>query len=278
MNQSSDAFLLSYSNRLTNSMHRIQRIIRKLTTHLHPLSISELCVQLEEATTASALTKVVNTLQPQLWKLPAKEQTALRQQMIALLTAHVLRGPHAPLRLEAAGWLRLLVQAGLTTKPTDIFVTLVTSAVRSPSLTTATADDRDIGHEQQAYLKMIFDCFWPFRYPYPAFSWQEFPTNEVFYPLAALLNRHDTALEDALMSIFAELPTLDDVEIQMSLLPVALNWAEQNNPEFRRRVSNVLARMNCTPAHEALYRLTSDTDAAVRESAKTAIGQIRKAE
>jgi hypothetical protein len=100
----------------------------------------------------------------------------------------------------------------------------------------------------------------------------------VFYPLVALLNRHNTELEDALMSIFAELPTLDDLEIQKPLLPVALEWARQNNPEFRRRVPNVLARMNCTPAHEALYRLTSDTDAAVRESARTAIGSIRKAE
>ncbi|HLX40813.1 MAG TPA: hypothetical protein VKR42_09780, partial [Ktedonobacteraceae bacterium] len=187
----------------------------------------------------------------------------------------VLHGSHDSLRLEAAGWLRLLVQAGLTSEPSAIFVTLVTAATRDSQVAMADTAGRQ---EQQAYLKMIFDCFWPFRYPYPAYTWQEFPGNDLFYPLLALLNQHDSELEDALVSIFSELPTLDDVEIQLHLLPVALAWAKHNDPERRRRIPNILARMNSIPAHDALFLLMSDTSAAVQESAKIAIGSIRKAE
>jgi HEAT repeat protein len=135
-----------------------------------------------------------------------------------------------------------------------------------------------ISSEQRAYLKMIFDCFWPFRYPYPAFNWQQFPANEVFYPLVSLLNSADYATQDLLIGIFSELPTLDDSEIQPYLLPLALQWSNSPDAERRRQVTHALARMNHTAAYEALHRLLSDPDPVVRESAKSATGYMRKAQ
>jgi HEAT repeat protein len=131
--------------------------------------------------------------------------------------------------------------------------------------------------EQQAYLKMIFQCFWPFRHPYPAFSWQLFPANDVFYPLASLFTEADDDAQDTLISIFAELPSLDDEEIARYLLPVALQWARDSDPERRRRIPNVLARINSASSCEALVHLQSDADPIVRKSAKSAAGFARRA-
>ena len=158
------------------------------------------------------------------------------------------------------------------TQPEDIFVTLVTATIQVPG-----SDDPEKLSEQRIYLKMIFDCFWPFRHPYPAYSWQVFPANEVFYPLASLFDHADTAVQDMLMGIFAELPSLDDKEILEHLLPVALQWASHADAEHRRRVTNILARINHMSAQEALRRLQSDTDPVVRASAKSAAGYARRA-
>ena len=124
---------------------------------------------------------------------------------------------------------------------------------------------------------MIFECFWPFRHPYPVYTWQVLPTNAVFYPLAPLFDEADYATQDALMGIYGELPALDDAEILEHLLPVALQWSRHAEAERRRRVANVLARINQESAQEALCLLQSDTDPIVRESAKSAAAYVRKA-
>ena len=270
MSHSSDSILIEHPNRLTASMHTIIRVFRKLS--FFPVSISELLLQLEEVTTPVHLTRTVNRAQNLLWKLPSKEQGAFRQNLVNVLGKHVLQGAQEEMRLEAVGWLRLFVQAGQITQPADIFVTLVTAAMDAP-LRDHTGDL----NEQQAYLKMIFECFWPFRHPYPAYTWQVLPTNEVFYPLAPLLKHADYATQDALIGIYGELPALDDAEILVHLLPVALQWSRHADPERRRRVANILAHINQESAQEALCRLESDLDPDVRESAKSAAGYVRKA-
>ncbi len=271
MNQSTNTLILEQSSKLMTSMQNILRGLRNLSSHLTPQPIGELLVQLEEAATPAQLTRIVNKIQNTLWKMPTQEQATLRTLLIAALTTHVLQDTEEAMRIEAAGWLRLLVQAGLVPEPREIFVTLVTA-------TTQAQQENEAGpsSEQRAYLKMIFDCFWSFRYPYPAFNWQQFPANEVFYPLAFLLASDDYATQDIAIGIFSELATLDDTEIQRYLLPVALQWSKHADAERRRRVTHVLARMSCTNAQEALDRLLVDPDPLVCESAKSASGYVRK--
>lgn len=273
MSQSTNTLTLEQPHRLMAPMHNILRNLKNVSNQFAPLSLSELFVQLEEANTPARLTKIINRIQHLLWKLPPQEQTHLRAHLLAALTTHVLHDTEEAMRIEAAGWLRLFVQAGLVTDPQAIFVTLVTAVVQAQQGTQA-----GISAEQRAYLKMIFDCFWSFRYPYPAFSWQQFPANTVFYPLAPLLNLADYATQDILIGIFSELSTLDDSEIQPYLLPVALQWSHSPDAERRRRVTHALARTSCTSAQEALHRLLSDPDPVVRESAKSAAGYVRKAQ
>jgi len=272
MNHSSNSLIVNHPNRLITSMHNIMRGFRKLSSYLYPQSISELLLQLEEVTTPAQLTGTVNKLQNLFWKLPDREQAVFRKNLMHILSMHVLQGVQEEIRLEAAGWLRLFVQAGLVTQPEEIFVTLVTAAVRSAGGSQTAARNK-----QQAYLKLIFECFWPFRHPYPAYTWQVFPTNEAFYPLAPLFKQGNYAIQDALIGIYAELPALDDQEILEHLLPVALQWSKHPDVERRRRVANVLARINQESAQEALCRLQSDADPIVQESAKTAAGYVRKA-
>jgi hypothetical protein len=272
MNQSSNSLIVNHPNRLNTSMQNIMRGLRKLSSYLYPRSISELLLQLEEAATPAQLTGTMNKLQNLLWKLPDREQALFRKNLMHTLSMSVLQGAQEEVRLEAAGWLRLFVQAGLVTQPEDVFVTLVTAATHSTGGSQTTARNK-----QLAYLKLIFECFWPFRHPYPAYTWQVFPTNEAFYPLASLLNQGDYAIQDALIGIYAELPALDDKEILEHLLPVALYWSKHPDAERRRRVANVLARINQESAQEALCCLQSDADPIVQESAKTAAGYVRKA-
>ncbi len=276
MSQSTETLLFKRTNRLNIIMQQFMHGFRKITSFLSPLPLSELLIQLEEATSPASLNRIVNKIQPILWKQSSKEQSQARKHLLNVLTHHVLQGEDAALRLEAAGWLRLLVQAGLVAQPQEIFVTLVTAAVSTTQncykdLNTASRK------EQLAYLRLIFQCFWPFRYPYPAFSWQLFPANDAFYPLASLLTEADYEMQDSLISIFAELHSLDDVEISRHLLPVALQWASDIDPERRRRIPNVLARLNSSSADEALAQLQSDADPIVRKNAKSASGFVRRA-
>lgn len=273
MSQSTETLLFKRTNRFNITMQQFMRGFRKITTLLSPLPLSELLLQLEEASSPASLSRIVNKIQPILWKQSSKEQSLARKHLLNVLTHHVLQGEDVALRLEAASWLRLLVQAGLVAQPQENFVTLVTAAVRA----TQNGHHAASRKEQLAYLTMIFQCFWPFRYPYAAFSWQLFPANDVFYPLASLFTEADNEAQDTLMSIFAELPSLDDAEISRYLLPVALQWASDSDPERRRRIPNVLARINSASSDEALAQLQSDPDPIVRKNAKSAAGFARRA-
>ena len=272
MSQSTDSLLFEQSNRLHTPIQHFIRSLRKLSSYISPLPISELLVQLDEAATPAAMTKTVNTIQTAIWKHSSQDQSLVRKHMMQVLTNHVLQGNSAAMRLEAAGWLRLLVQAGLVTQPQEVFVTLVTAAVNCLQ-----SSDNAATKEQLAYLQMIFQCFWPFRYPYPAYNWEKFPANEIFYPLASLIPQLDYEAQDTLIGIFGELPSLDDEEISRYLVPIALQWARHSDPEHRRRIPPVLARINAPGISEALDRLLIDADPTVRDSAKSAAGYVKRA-
>ena len=271
MSQTTDTLLFDYQSRLHTSMQTFLLSLRNKATSLYPLSITELLVQVEEAKTPAQLTVAINRVQKRLWKLPTSEQVAFRNDVLGILSTHTLQSRQPALRMEAAGWLRLFVQAGFVTAPHEVFATLVTAA------TCLSPTDHAPTMERQAYLKMIFDCFWPFHHPYPAYTWREFPANEVFYPLAPLITHADVRSQDTLIGIFGELSSLNDAQIASYVLPVALQWANSTDPEQRRRIADVLARLDNDSAQEALVRLLSDSDAHVRASAKSASGFVRRA-
>ena len=259
--------LSNYSSRfltiLQSSVHSLLHPI----TNLYLLSISELLIQIEETTSPRQLTKAANIVQKRLWKLSYQKQILQRKRLVDALSLQVLHSPVPSVRLEAAGWLRTLTQAGMVTEPKEIFVTIVTAITM---LASADVDDKQAKEELLAYLKNLFDCFWPFRFPYPAYDREAFPSNKVFYPLLSLLSRADDDVQDLLISIFAELPRLDDVEIIEHLLPVALAWTGHSDLERRRRIGMVLARMSDASADEALRGLESDPDPIVRARARQA--------
>ena len=273
MNQITDSLLFAHTDRLPTSMHLILRGLKKLTASFSPLPISELLIQLGEATSPASLTSIVNKIQTVSWKQSSVEQGLIRKHMLTLLAEHVLHGKDVALRLEAAGWLRLLVQAGLVAQPQEVFVTLVTASAQAAESVQPEENEKEL----LALLTLIFQCFWPFRHPYPAYKWELFPCNDVFYPLALLFEHVGYEAQDMLTGIFSELPTLEDAEISRYLLPVALRWARHSDPERRRRIANILARINQTSTHEALSLLLSDADPMVRESAKGAAGYVRRA-
>jgi len=184
----------------------------------------------------------------------------------------VLLASQASLRLEAASWLRMFVQAAYPSQPEQIFVTLVTAANRAYAETGSNSTN-----ELRAYLKMIFECFWPFRYPYAAYNWEQYPSNAVFYSLAPLLTHNDDYTQAMLISIFAELPSLDDPEIAVHLLPVALTWSTDANPERRQRITTILSLMSHSSAQEALSRLQSDANPSISTGAKRAAEKLRRA-
>lgn len=276
MNPTTDSLLFNHTDRLPGSIHLIMRGIyglKKLTALFSPLPVSELLIQLEEASSPASLTGIVNKIQTVSWKQSSVEQGLLRQHLLMLLTRHVLQGKDSALRLEAAGWMRLLVQAGLVAQPQEVFVTLVTATINASKCEQSEGNSKEL----LALLTLIFQCFWPFRHPYPAYKWELFPANEIFYPLALLFTYVGYEAQDTLIGIFSELPMLEDVELSQHLLPVALQWTRHSDPERRRRIANVLARINQTSTHEALSQLLSDTDPVVRESAKSAAGYMRRA-
>lgn len=229
--------------------------------HATTLSIAELLQQIETASNPKQLDRHINTLQSKIWNLPAQDQTLFRERLADILAARIMQSPQRALRLEAASWLRTLTQAAYLPQPEQIFVTLVTTATRTDQI------DAD---ERAAYLKMIVDCFWPFRYPYPAYTWEVFPATSVFYALAPLLSHYGDATESILIAMFSELPTLDDAEIAPHLLPIALQWAAHSDSERRQRISTILARMSHPEAQAALTRLQSDADSLVQSSARRA--------
>lgn len=240
------AFSITGVSHTAPLVERMVHVVRSLFVPKHPVALSELIVGLEEAETPAQLSRTLNNLQEALWDLSSEEQARFRGIAINTLKRLVLQPNAAPLQCEAAGWLRAFVQSGQVTNPTDIFVTLVTAAKQKAAPSQSTDDDA-----HNPYLKMVFDCFWPYRHPYQAYTWEVFPPNTVFYPLAALFAQANEATEDILLSIFAELPSLDDQAILEHLLPVALRWTQSQDAEQRRRAASLLSRIHNAPAQES---------------------------
>ena len=268
MNQSQSASFGRVSYRLNHLVLRKLRSLLRSLRSAHTPSIAELLRYIETTSNPKHLYQSINSLQTKLWSLPAQDQTLLRERLADILAVRILQAPERALRLEAASWLRMFTQAAYLPQPEQSFVTFVTAATRT---------DRIDADEHAAYLKMIIDCFWPFRYPYPAFTWEVFPANSVFYPLAPLLSHADKAVQSLLIAIFSELPTLDEAEIAPHLLPVALQWAGQSDNERRQRICTILSRMSHPDAQAALKRLQSDTDPLVQSSARRAAEKEQRA-
>ena len=266
--QSASLGTVSYSRRLNHLLVSKLKGLYCSLRHAHPTPIAELLQHIETTNNPKQLSQSINTLQSKLWNLPAEEQTLFRERLADILAARILRSPERSLRLEAASWLRMFTQAAYLPQPEQSFVTFVTAATR--------ADLIDAG-ERATYLKMIVDCFWPFRYPYPAFTWEVFPANNVFYPLTPLLSHTDTASQSMLIAIFSELPTLHEVEIAPHLLPVALQWARESDSDRRQRICTILARLSHSDAQAALERLQSDADPLVQSSARRAAEKEQRA-
>src|SRR5260370_2696779 len=264
--------LRGYPNRINHVIHNPLRTLLRPITDSFAMSIPELLVQVQTATTPRQLTSVMNKLQSRTRNLPSEERAIFRKQMDGALIQLVQYASQASLRLEAAGWLRMFIQTTYVSQPEQVFVTLVTAAVR----TTAAANTTEPS-EQQAYLKMIFDCFWPFPYPYAAYNWESFPNNEVFYPLAPLLSQENYSIQYSLLTIFAELPSLEDHEIVEYLLPTALAWSKHPDSERRQRITTILPLMNNYDAEEALSRLQADPDPLVSSGARRAAEKVRRA-
>ncbi len=255
-----------YADRINHAVDNLLHTILRPLSNFYAASLPELLLRIQEVTSPGQLTKLVNTLQRRIWYLAPQEQLIEREQVADALARLMQHATGASLRIEAARWLRLFVQTAYLAKPEQVFVTLVTAVVH-------TSDPQ----EQRAYLKMIFDCFWPFRYPYAAYNWECFPNNEVFYPLAPLLSREYDSIQDSLLTIFAELPSLEDEEIVEHLLPVALAWSTHPDPEHRQRITPILALMNNYDAQEALSRLQADSDPLVSTIARRAAEKVRRA-
>jgi len=261
-----------YSNRILHGTEQTLRNALRPVVHAHSRTIPELLTSIEEVTTPVQLTKLVNKIQVRIFKLPAQKQALWRKHLVDALVLHVLNASEAPLRTAAAAWLRLFVQTALIFQPEEVFVTLVTATIR----TSAMSSEASL-NEQYEYLKLIFDCFWPYRYPYPAYTWEAFPANNVFYPLAPLLSQGDENIQDTLISIYNELPTLDDEKIAEHLLPVALRWSTDDNPERRSRITSILCKMTLPAAQDALLQLQHDANPLVVTSARRATECIQQA-
>lgn len=154
--------------------YQVSQILVLVSGHT-PLYVS--IGHIEEAKTAHQLTKAMNKIQSCLWKLASNERLLASQRVTAVLSQHVLKASDASLKLVAADWLRLLMQAGVVAQPETVFVTLVTAASQVFQENT-----QESAHELRMYLKLIFESFWPFRSPYAAYPRELFPSKSVFLP------------------------------------------------------------------------------------------------
>lgn len=216
--------------------YQVSQVLTLLSGHT-PLYVS--IGHLEEAKTVHQLTKAMNKIQSSLWKLKSNERLLASQRATAVLSQHVLKASDASLKLIAADWLRLLLQAGVVAQPETVFVTLVTAAIQAFQ-----GNTQESAHELRMYLKLILESLWPFRSPYAAYPRELFPPESVFYPLIPLLNQADTEKQESLLLIFAALQTLDDVESEKHFLFPARNGSSNADPERRRRSPCIWARMN----------------------------------
>jgi hypothetical protein len=255
----------SYSSAMQKNIRDIVQPVfsRKAATTIELLDL------IAGATSAHQLNKLVNKFQSKIWSLSKDEQGLLRERLAGTLSELVLQSQAPALRLEAAAWLRLLVQAAYLAEPAAIFTTLVAAATANRSI-----DDA----ERRAYLQMLVDCFWPFRHPYAAYTWQQLPPNAAFLPLTALFELNDDAIEDTLVIVFSQLPALDEGELQAALLPVALRWAAHADAELRQRIIPLLAQLGKdAAARAALEGLGRDPVATVRANAQRAINALQSA-
>jgi hypothetical protein len=203
--------------------YQLPRVLA-IVIHDTPLYIS--IRHLEEAKTVHQLTKAMVKIQSSLWKLSSDAQLLASQRVTAVLSQHILEASDASLKLVAADWLRLLMQTGIVAQPETVFVTLVAAAIKAFQRNT-----QESAHELRTYLKLIFESFWPFRSPNAAYPRELFPSKAVFYPLIPLFSQVDTAMQESLLIIFAELPMLDDVEIAEHVFPTALTESNHTDPQ-----------------------------------------------
>ena len=258
------ASLATYLPRLFPFRQNMKLVERRVQA----VSVADLLRAVSNATTARQLTDAVNNMQEQLWKAPAIqtiERVHLADQLLAVLHTQVLFASSASVRTAAASFLRMFIQMGLSSQPDTVFTTLVTATVQVTDTMVHGEQERSI------YLKLLFECFWPFRYPCPAFSWEQFPPNAIFYPLVPLLDTLPQREQEMLLSIFSELPTLNESEFTNFLLPFALRWSQHSDARCRYSICGILARMSNEQAYEALCRLKNDTDATVRARANNAL-------
>ncbi|GAC1404884.1 MAG: hypothetical protein NVSMB49_23810 [Ktedonobacteraceae bacterium] len=267
VSQLMNASLSGYYQRLVLCAHRIQQRYDRL----HRVSTSELLLQIQEATEGTQLDKAVNRLQTRVWNAPTAEKTLTRDNLIAALSTQVLNASSVSLRLSAARWLRSLTQAGMISHPQDVFVTLVTAIIKASEHPSSTEE------ELQQYVHITLGCFLPFHFPYPAFTWEQFPANTLFYPLVALLPQASYNIQEFLFAIFAELPTLSDSQFTDTLLPLALEWANSTDVERRCKAAYVLARIHTAQAQTMFSHLLVDGDLQVRSSAKHAASYVCEA-
>ena len=197
------AMLYVGQRRFMTLLHSLQQSYHRIRS----TPVATLLQQIARASAPSHLDQAVNALQRRIWHLSLPESMSLRAQLIDALSACVGCAPHPALRMSAAEWLRVLTQTGLAPDPQAVFVTLVTAAARLQH------DAAGARCEQLAYLEALRECFWAFRYPYPAYAWEMFPTTHIFYPLAPLFTAMDQDMQEVLLTIFAELPRLDDPKI-----------------------------------------------------------------
>ena len=258
------ASLATYLPRLFPFRQGMKLAERRVQT----VSVADLLRAVSRATTARQLTVAVNNMQERLWKVPVVQTTErlhLADQLLAVLQTQVLFASSVSLRTTAASFLRMLIQMGLSSQPEHIFTTLVRAIIQTSNTATYNEQERSI------YLKLLFECFWPFRYPCPAFSWEQFPANAIFYPLVSLLDTLPHNEQEMLLSIFSELPSLNEHEFTDYLLPCALRWSRSSDTRCRHSVCEILARMSNEQAYEALGNLKDDSDAIVRARASNAL-------
>jgi hypothetical protein len=108
-----------YSNRMNHVMFNSLRHILRPIGGLHELTIPALLLQFQEVT-AAQVTKLANKVQDLITLLPPQEQAMERTLLASALTLLVQRASQVPVRLEAARWLHLLVQAAYISQPENI--------------------------------------------------------------------------------------------------------------------------------------------------------------
>src|SRR5258708_8451770 len=94
--------LRGYPNRINHVIHNPLRTLLRPITDSFAMSIPELLVQVQTATTPRQLTSVMNKLQSRTRNLPSEERAIVRNQMAGALIQLVPYPSQAPFRLQPA--------------------------------------------------------------------------------------------------------------------------------------------------------------------------------